>query len=467
MIGAGMGALAAAARLATAGHRVTVYERAATYGGGVGRYERDGFAFDTGPGLLHLPAVYRDLFIKTSRGGKGTLESVVEVRQTDPSSAHVLPDGTRFALPDASRAGVVAALDAALGAGAGQRWGEVMNRARHVWEVTRRPLLEETLAADPTPLGRDPYPAARRGLFRRAVPSLAALAARELGHPGLVALMSGYALQYGLDPATAPASAVVLPYMEQTFGTRYVAGGMRALAGAVYDRCVARGVAFRFGAEVTRVVERDGRAAGVELADGEVAEADVVVDGRPGTPLPGDLARFTVLLALRGARPSGTAHRTVVHGSGTPDEEAPTVTVLRPDDPALRPDDRHESAVLTVTVRPQGPVDWTAPGYAEAFADRVTRAVGAAIPDLADRLLWREVRTPADVAAATGAPGGAVPAPVLAGADGAFLRTANRGGTPGLYLVGGSAHPGGGPAHAGMSAAIVADLIAGGPGGSR
>ena len=49
VIGAGMGSLATTARLAAAGHRVTVYERAATYGGGVGRFERAGFAFDTGP----------------------------------------------------------------------------------------------------------------------------------------------------------------------------------------------------------------------------------------------------------------------------------------------------------------------------------------------------------------------------------------------------------------------------------
>jgi phytoene dehydrogenase-like protein len=57
--------------------------------------------------------------------------------------------------------------------------------------------------------------------------------------------------------------------------------------------------------------------------------------------------------------------------------------------------------------------------------------------------------------------------PALAGAGGAFLHPANRSPLPGLYRVGGWSHPGGGLAHTGMSAAIVADLIAGGPGGSR
>lgn len=468
VIGAGMGSLAAAARLATGGHRVAVYERAETYGGGVGQFRREGFAFDTGPGLLHLPAVYRDLFVKT---GRQPLESCVDLVQVDPSSRHVLPDGTDVSLPNASRAGVVAALDAAFGAGAGERWSEVMNRARAVWEVTRRPLLEDTLGADTAVLGRDPYPA-RQGLLRRAAPTIAAVGRRELRHPGLAALLSGCVLSYGFDPRTAPASAAVLPYVEQTFGTWYVAGGLRALADAVYERCLARKVEFRFGAEVTEVLEKDGRAAGLALADGSRVDADTVVRGTPGTPLPGDHGRFTVLLALRGARPADAAHRTVVHGTdaphdGSPDGGGPTVLVLRPDDPRLRPDDGHEAVGLTVTVRPQGPVDWTADGYREAFADQVVATAAAAIPGLRDRVLWREVRTPADTERATGSPGGVVPGPVLAGAGGAHLRTGNHGDPRGLYLAGGSAHPGGGLPHAGMSGAIVADLISGGPGGSR
>lgn len=459
-----MGALSAAARLATGGHRVAVYERSATHGGGVGRYERDGFRFDTGPGLLHLPAVYRDLFIKT---GRKTLEQSVELVRVDPSARHVFTDGTAVTLPDASQAGVVAALDEAFGAGAGERWSELLTSARVAWEATRRPLLEDVLAADPAPLARDPYPArpVRRGLFRRAAPTLAETAARELVDPRLAALLEQYAWAYGHDPRTAPSSAAVLPYMEHTFGTWYVrGGGLRALAEAVYERCLERGVQFRFGAEVIRVVDKDGRAAGVELADGTVAEADSVVSGAPPRilgPAPGSLSRFTVLLALRGARTADAVHRTVVHGDQP-------VTVLRPDDPALVPDSGHEAVTLTVTVPPQGgSVDWTAEGVAEEHADRLIAAVEAAVPGLGGRTLWRVVRTPADMERDTGAPGGAVPGPGLAGADGAFLRHHNRGALPGLYHVGGHAHPGGGLAHTGMSGAIVADLISGGPGGSR
>ncbi|MCX5396512.1 NAD(P)/FAD-dependent oxidoreductase [Streptomyces sp. NBC_00102] len=495
VIGAGTGAMAAAARLAVAGHRVTVYERSDTYGGSLGRHERDGFVFDTGPALLHLPAVQRDLFVKT---GKESLEQRVTLTQVDPAGHHVFADGTRVSLPNASRAGVVAALDEALGGGAGARWGEFLDRARDAWDRSRRPLLEEPLRPDWQVLGRDPYPAVRtRRLLRgaRQATTLAEVGAWELADPRLAALLDGCALSYGLDPRGTPASAALLPYMEETFGTWYVVGGMRALADALYERCLARRVEFVFGADVVRVVEKDGRAAGVELADGTPVGADHVVLGVrprpelvPGTalgadgdvpvqphrgagPLPG---RFVVMLSLRGGRDEGAPHRTVVHAPDGPAEQAalfagrlaevPTVTVLRPDDPATRPDEDHEAVTLVATVAPHGPVDWNDPALRERYAATVVAAAQKAVPGLRGRVLDTEVRTPAETEAQTGAAGGSVPPPALAGAAGARLHAANRTRLPGLYLAGGWSHPGGGPAHAGMSGALVAGLIVEGDG---
>ncbi|SOD87188.1 NAD(P)/FAD-dependent oxidoreductase [Streptomyces sp. Ag109_G2-15] len=502
VIGAGMGAMAAAARLAVAGHRVAVYERTETYGGAVRRFERDGFAFDTGPGLLTLPAVYRDLFVKT---GKQPLEDVVELVQVDPAARHVFADGTQVSLPNASRAGVVAALDEALGAGAGQRWGDFLVRAREAWDRTRRPLLEEPLWPNWQMLAeREPYPAVphKRLLRTRRASTPAEIGAWELRDERLAALLQTHVLAYGLDPRTAPASAAVLPYMEHAFGTWYVRGGIRELARAVYERCVQRRVEFFFGAEVTGILEKDGRAAGVELAGGTshafgtgggtVAEADHVVadvdtarlrdltehpldeDGDvradPISPPP---ARFTLLLALRGGREPEAVHRTVVHA---PDAEieldflaspggdqpvCPTVTVLRPDDPALRPDGSHESVVVSAVVSSEAA--WEDEGTVRRYTDFLLEAAQRAVPGLRERLLWHEVRTPVHTEEETGARFGAVPAPALAAGRGRFLHPANTTRLPGLYRVGGWSHPGGGLPHAGMSGALVAGLIVEGP----
>ncbi|MDI3387137.1 NAD(P)/FAD-dependent oxidoreductase [Streptomyces sp. B-S-A8] len=482
VIGAGMGAMAAAARLAVAGHRVAVFERTETYGGGVRRFARDGFAFDTGPGLLPLPAVYRDLFVKT---GKQPLEECVELVQVDPAVRHVFADGTSVALPNVSRAGVVEALDAAFGAPAGERWGAFLNRARDTWDRCRRPLLEEPLWPNWEVLAeRDPYPAVRRsGLLRRRPPTFAEVTRRELAEPHLVALVESSLLAHGLDPRTTPASAAVLPYLEQAFGTWYVRGGIRELARAVYERCRARRVEFSFGAEVVSVVEKDGRAAGVELADGTRVEADHVVAGidplrlqqltahrlqaegdvQPAEGAERSGARFTVLLALRGAREAGAVHRTVVHPAGRKAEldalasgpaagVRPTVTVLRPGDPALTPDAEHESVVLSA-VAPSRQV-LADPAGTQAYADQLVSAAESAIPGLRERIIWRELPD--------GPPASAAP-PALAGAGERFLYPSNATRLAGLHLVGGSAHPGGGLPHSGMSGALVAGLIVEGP----
>ncbi|MCP9973457.1 phytoene dehydrogenase [Streptomyces somaliensis] len=166
---------------------------------------------------------------------------------------------------------------------------------------------------------------------------------------------------------------------------------------------------------------------------------------------------MTVCLALRGAREGGAAHRTVVHSAdpageraslsgGKPPCERPTVVVLRPDDPELRPDGDHEAVTVTATVpagEPGAPDDpWGAAGAAEAFADRMVEAAAAAVPGLRERLLWREVRTPVHTGEETGSR--RVPAPALAGGGGAYLPAANPAPLRGLYFAGGWSHPGGG-----------------------
>jgi phytoene desaturase len=491
VIGAGMGGLAAAARLATLSHTVTVCEQAASIGGKVGLLARDGFAFDTGPSLLTLPAVYRDLFIKTG----APLEQSIDLVEVDPAFRYRFPDGVEIDLPNASRAGVRRALDEALGGGAGDQWNELLNRAEQIWQVTRGPFLESPLEG-----GRDLLRLARRVSDLRTVApwqSLRRFGARYLRDPRLRMLLDRYATYTGSDPRLAPAALAVVPYIEATFGAWYVRGGLRQLALAVHDRAVDRGATVRTGCDVEEILLDAGRVAGVRLTSGETIGADIVVANadadtvfgtllsRPATATARarldratpSLAGFVLLLALRG-RGTDTAHHTVLFPSDYDAEfdavfgrraipvDDPAVYISAPDDPALRPDDDHEAWFVLVNAprhstasNASGAIDWTAPGLAESYADRVLAVMAERGVDVRERVVWREIRTPADLATATRAPGGAIYGTSSNGARAAFLRPANRGPVPGLFLVGGSAHPGGGLPLVGLSAAIVAGLI--------
>jgi phytoene desaturase len=493
VVGAGMGGLAVAARLAAVGHDVTVLEQSPTYGGKLAGYRRDGFVFDTGPSLLTLPAVYRDLFMKTARSRRGaTLEEHVTLRAVDPAFDYRFADGSAVSLPNASRAGAAAALDAALGAPSGREWTAVVDRGGLVWQATRESFL-----------GRDrgrPLQMLRRSSLLRDIRAVAPLTTlRGLGRsmltdPRLRLVLDRYATYTGSDPRRAPAALCAIPYLEQTFGAWHVEGGLFRLADATYDRCLERGVTFRFDSPVVELAVEGGRAAAAVLSDGERVAADVVVSGAdastvlgpmlpPGTrgrgvrrPDPADtsMSGWTLLLALSGRTP-GLAHHTVffpadydaefdaVFGRLSRPVPEPAVYVCAPDDPAMRPDDGSETLSVMVDAPRHSAdadgVDWDRSGLADAYAEHVLDVLAVRGLDVRDRVLWRVVRTPADIERDTWSPGGSIYGFASHGLGAAFRRPGNTGPVPGLFLVGGSVHPGGGLPLVALSAEIVAGLV--------
>ena len=92
VIGAGMGGMTTAARLAKAGHQVTVYEASDRHGGKCRTEWIGNYAFDTGPSLLTLPAVYRDFFQRTGE----VMGRVLELIPVSPSFDYRFSDGKSF-----------------------------------------------------------------------------------------------------------------------------------------------------------------------------------------------------------------------------------------------------------------------------------------------------------------------------------------------------------------------------------
>jgi phytoene desaturase len=495
VIGAGMGGLAAAARLAAMGHRVTLCEQAPVTGGKLGHLTRDGFSFDTGPSLLTLPAVYRELFLATG----GPLEEAVELVPTDPVCHYRFSDGVEIDVPNASRPRMAAAWDGALGAGAGADWARLLDRAERIWDATREPFLSSPLD------GARPLVAqARRvGDLRTVAPwrSLRGLGRQYLRHPHQRMVLDRYATYTGSDPRRAPAALAAIPFVENAFGAWHVRGGLHRLGTALLQRACELGVEVRTDCDVGAVRVDGGRAAGVRLAGGGVLPADVVVADADAAHLYRDLvpephaagplaalrratpsmSAVVLLLALHG-RTSGLRHHTAMFPTDYDDEfdsvfgtgrhepggprpvPDPTVYISAADDPAMRPDEDHESWFVLVNAprHRSGPapgVDWDRPGLAEEYADHVLAVMAGRGLDVRDRVLWRVVRTPADLERATRSPGGSIYGTSSNGVRAAFLRPANRSPLPGLFLVGGSAHPGGGLPLVGLSAAIVAELI--------
>ncbi|MFC0003318.1 phytoene desaturase family protein [Micromonospora siamensis] len=485
VVGAGVGGLATAARLAATGHEVTVLERADTVGGKLGRYTHDtaegSFHFDTGPSLLTLPQVFHDLFEAT--GAK--LDEYLDLSPLDPIVRHVFPDGVTLdscADPD----GFAARIGAALGERPAADWRRLWQRAARVWAASERDILRRTVDS-PRDLAALAW---RLGDLAAIAPgrTLRGLGRGHLSDPRLRMLLDRYATYTGADPRRAPAALVAVPYAELAYGGWYLRGGLGTLADALLTRCRDLGVVVRTGATVTRIDAAGGRVHGVRVAgtaapipaDVVVANCDALTLYRDLLPHPRrlaaltdrSLAGFVLLLGVRGE--SGLAHHNVFFprdydaefdavfgapGRGVRARPAldPTVFVTVADDPMVRPAGHEAWFVLVNAARhgtAAGAVDWRRPGLADAYADRILDVLAERGVDVRDRLLFREVRTPADLATTTAAPGGSI-----YGTAGGLLRPANRGPAHGLWLVGGSSHPGGGLPMVTLSAQIVADEI--------
>ena len=190
VVGAGVGGLAAAIRLAALGHRVRVFEAGPAPGGKCARVTRDGFTWDAGPSLLTMPWVFEALFADTG----APLAEELEMLPVEPVTRYRFADGTSVDLSadaERSRAALEARV-ARVGAGepaqrpprldAQERRGGGARRPRCRRRRSRRPhrrrprrrAAQDRLGGAPHPLpGREQAPpvrarAGRPRLQRRA-----------------------------------------------------------------------------------------------------------------------------------------------------------------------------------------------------------------------------------------------------------------------------------------------------------
>jgi phytoene desaturase len=474
VIGAGVAGLAVAIRLAAAGRRVVVVERNAVVGGKLANVAHGGATFDVGPTLVTLPHLLEELF----RVGGTTLAGEVELVRVDPQFHDHWPDGATLVVPDGADA--TAAAFERFSPGAGRAWRRFDERGGRIWDVATRTFLAGPLAPRRDLLRRMRSP--RDLLAVDPIRTLHGRAVATFDDPRLIQWAGRYATYSGSSPYRSPATLACIPHVERRFGCWYVMGGIGALAEVLRRLARTLGVDVRTGSEVVRIATTGDAVSGVETAAGDVVGAPVVVANTAAEHLYDDLlgderalrrvrraprstSALVALASVRGTTP-GVGHHNVWFGGNERAEFDDLAAGRMAADPTIY------AAVPSVTdrsVAAPGCESWslivTAPAGIRldpaAARDRVLSLLAARGVDLRPRIEWSDVITPLQLAARTRAPAGAIYGTSSDGRRAAFLRPANAGARRGLYLVGGSSHPGGGLPLVLTSARIVAGMIVG------
>jgi len=491
VIGAGIGGLATAARLAKYGHDVSIYE-ASNHVGGKCRTEWIGdYAFDTGPSLLTLPAVFRDLFIRTGK----RFELEVGLQGVDPAFAYHFADGLTFDFPNLSLPAVCDSIEQTLGKIAADEWHLLMQSAERMWDASRGPFIESELPSILSLLKRKGF---LRDLQTIAPwKSLRDYTSGVTTNPYLQKIVDRYATYSGSDPRKAPAVLLTIAFVESTFGAWHLKGGLGTLGTALAKRCTELGVNIHLNSPVSQILVENNRAVGVVLESGQHIQADKVVanadaglvynklldsslnsvksERKKLNRSEPSLAGFSLLLGLDNSKittkPPQMRHHNVYFPSDYDQEfesifidgkpvEDPTIYICAPNDPTMVKGENKEAWFVLVNAPrhdPESGYDWNK--NPEIYAKKILAKLDALGLQVSQRLDVMEYRTPADLEASVRAPGGSIYGTSSNGARAAFLRAANRSPLANLYCVGGSAHPGGGLPLVGMSAELVAEAI--------
>jgi phytoene desaturase len=491
VIGAGMGGMATAARLAKAGHEVTVYEASDRHGGKCRTEWIGNYAFDTGPSLLTLPAVYRDFFQRTG----DVMGRVLELVAVNPSFDYRFSDGKSVKFANLSRKETLAAITESLGSDAAQEWDRIMQTAEAMWDVSREPFIESELRSIASLLKR---PTLLRDL--KVIAPWKSLRGLKINDLHLRNILDRYATYSGSDPRVAPAVLASIAFVEEAFGAWHIKGGVGKLADAVYQRCLDRGVKFEFNAPVAAIKHEGKRVTGLTLADSRSLNYEIVVANADASLVYNklitgkvsrlkrtrknlaqadpSLAGFSLLLGLRPAdKPTGLSHHNILFPKDYDQEfedifnrkvpvADPTIYICAPNDQTMVKHPGHEAWFVLVNAprHDASEVDgfnWNDKDANHRYAMKIIDAIEDRGISIRDRLEVLEIRTPADLERTVMAPGGSIYGTSSNGARSAFLRAKNRSPLKGLYCVGGSAHPGGGLPLVGLSAEIVAQAVVG------
>ncbi len=482
VVGAGIGGLVAALQLAQKNLSVTLIEAADAPGGKMRELIVDGAPIDSGPTVFTMRWVFEQIYANAG------------VRLDDALTLTALPVLARHAWGPDERMDLFAdpgqsrdAIARFAGAAEAARFVQFCKQARAVYDTLEGPFIRSQSPS----LMRMAGDLGLRGLSVLAslgpMRSLWSSLGEHFHDPRLRQLFARYATYCGSSPWDAPATLMLITQVELD-GVWSVKGGMHALAQSLANLATKQGGTIRYASPCAAIEVAGARVAGVRLANGEFLPADSVVFNGDKSALGQGLLGEGVRRATSALRPKKRSLSALTWSM----HAATSGFALDRHNVFFQPEYAREFSTIFSRARlPQTPAIYVCAqdrgtGDAEPAADRLLMLVNAPPEGLGPALTDSEIETcethsfstlarygltiqrspqntqrttPAEFHRLFPGSGGALYGMATHGWMSAFARSGAKTAIQGLYLAGGSVHPGPGVPMAALSGQLAAATL--------
>lgn len=430
------------------------------------QHKAKGFRFDTGPSLLTLPPITKELFARCGT----SLSDYVTIRSLDPLCRYIYPDGTVFncyqdAKKTAGEMEKFAPQDVA-------NYYAFLEYARTLFKRTEQSFLQNPLYD-----WSDLKTLSFTDVFKiDALRTVASRVDKQFQSSYMRQFFKRFSTYNGSSPFQAPATLNVIPHVELSTGGYYIEGGMYKLAQALEQLAQKNGACINYNFKIDKISVDNNRATGV-IAGGESIASDMVLSNcdatvtyeklLPHTSIPflkqkkleqvePSCSGFVLLLGIN-KRYEQLAHHTIFF-SGDYEREFDAIfnRKVMPKDPTIyvantsAKNPEHAipggSNLFVLVNAPYVSKHWNWKEKEKKYGDFVIKGLESrGLKDLRSSIVYRHHITPLDFQNRYYSHKGSIYGTSSNSKAAAFLRPKNKSRhIDGLYLAGGSTHPGGG-----------------------
>ncbi len=482
VIGAGLGGLSAAIRLANRGFEVDLYEQNSTPGGKAGEIKERGYRFDTGPSLLTMPQVIKDLFSECGENIDdylriNRLELICKYFYPDSSIINAYSDQDKFGQEiDEKTSDNSASLD------------KYLNYCKTIYDLAGDLFLTK----DPSSISTYLNSKALKTLLNvgKIDPFRTINKANEsfFKDKRLVQLFNRYTTYNGSNPYLAPATLNIIPHVEYNQGSFIPVGGIYSISKALNKLAEKKGVNIFLNQKVDEIILENREVKAIKVND-KIIKYDKIIsnvdvnytfknlirnfDSREASRYEKKLPSFSGLVFYWGIKkefPELETHNILFSKDYKKEFDDLFNNKMIHNDPTVY---IYISSKLNKDDAPAGKENWfvmvNAPhiqnqnweSEVKSARKNVIKKINNFLnTDIESLIEFEKIMSPVDIQDRTGSYLGSIYGISSNDKFAAFMRQSNKSKTvKNLYFCGGSAHPGGGIPLVILSGKIVSDII--------